>query len=125
MLQEIKDFWARVKLWFKNSETILLNRLEVLVGIVLAAIAAMDWSPLWSLFGVGTAFNWTEIGAMSGFLMLRGLAGEILRRRNDPLLVLTHQTAKAEAGLEVDKAKVTEAKKEIQAAVAEATKVTR
>lgn len=82
MLQKLKDMWASVKAWFLNSETIFLNRVEAVTGLVIAAVAAMDWSPLWSVFGTGTALNTKELASISGFLVVRGIVGEIARRRN-------------------------------------------
>lgn len=71
-----------VKAWFLHSETIFLNRIEAFSGLVVAGVASMDWSPLWGLFGTGTAFNAKELYGMSAFLVIRGIVGELARRRN-------------------------------------------
>ncbi|TPJ70452.1 hypothetical protein [Mesorhizobium sp. B2-6-7] len=34
--------WTKIKSWFKDSETIFVARLQVLIGIVLTALAAID-----------------------------------------------------------------------------------
>lgn len=73
---------ANIKAWFLHSESIFLNRIEAISGFVVAAVATMDWSPLWSVVGTGTEFNTKQLYWMSGFLVLRGIIGEIARRRN-------------------------------------------
>lgn len=81
MLQKLSDFWTDVKAWFKNSETIFLSRLDVVVGFVIAAVGAMDWSPLLSL-DISTGFSTTQLLSIGGMIILRGVIGEIARRRN-------------------------------------------
>ena len=76
------DTWNNIKSWFKNSETILLERSTVAFGFVMAGIAAMDWSPLFSIFGIGTAFNKAELYGLGALAITKGLFGEWARRRN-------------------------------------------
>lgn len=78
---ENKTWWGSIKSWFSNSETIFLNRIEVVAGIIVAGVATMDWSPLLSL-GVDTQFNWQQLYFISGLSIVRGIVGEIARRRN-------------------------------------------
>lgn len=75
-------FWERTKAWFKYSETIFLNRLEVLMGFIIGAFSLMDWSPLLSLFGTTTGMNWKQTTAIGSAMIARGIIGEAVRRRN-------------------------------------------
>lgn len=70
-----------IKEWFKRSWTIFLNRLEVFIGFLMAALSAIDWSPLWDL-GNLTGIDWKQSAVMGGILMIRGLIGEYARRHN-------------------------------------------
>lgn len=82
MIQEISSISLReIKAWFKFSETILLSRIDVLVGFVIAAVAAMDWSPLMTL-DFSSGFDKKQLYVIGGFCVLRGVVGEIARRRN-------------------------------------------
>jgi len=66
-----------VKSWFKNSESILLARTEVVAGFLVAALSAVDWSPLLS---AGADPNFTlGLGAV---MVVKGLVSEWARRRN-------------------------------------------
>lgn len=80
MLDTIKSWWTSVKDWFKNSETILIARIETLTGFIVVAIGAMDWSPLFSAFGTGTAFNKAELYAIGGVTLVKGIFTEWARR---------------------------------------------
>lgn len=73
--------WDGTKAFFKRSETIFLNRIETVSGVLIAGIAAMDWHPLISLVGTGTAFNKTQMYSLGGLLVARGVIGEWARRR--------------------------------------------
>lgn len=81
MWQAIKDFWARVKAWFKNSETILLARLEMLTGFLVTAFSVMDWSPLLAS-GIHTGLSWTQATALGMIVFVKGIISEWARRLN-------------------------------------------
>lgn len=74
--------WRNIKAWFKHSETIFIERCTVASGFVMAGIAAMDWSPLFSIFGTGTAFNKAELYGLGALAVTKGLFGEWARRRS-------------------------------------------
>lgn len=82
MLRTLKDFWTGLKDWFHNSETILLARAEAFAGFLIVTIGGMDWSPLFSLFGTGTAFTKNELYGIGGVMLAKGIFGEWARRRN-------------------------------------------
>lgn len=71
--------------WFKNSETIFLARAEVVVGFLVTAISAMDWSPLLAV-GADTGFTWKQGCTIGSMLIVKGIISEWARRRNDPYL---------------------------------------
>jgi hypothetical protein len=72
--------WKTIKAWFKYSETIALVRLDVLIGFVLAVVATMDWSPLLSM-DFSSGFSTNQLYALGFICVLRGVVGEIMRRR--------------------------------------------
>lgn len=82
--------------------SIIEARATMLFGFATGAIGFMDWSPLLSLFGAGTAFNQTQVMAIGAIAFIKGAVQEITRRWNDPLLKVT---ASAEAAPEVAVAK--------------------
>lgn len=81
MLTKLKNWWAGVKAWFKNSETIFLSRLTAFVGFVTAVVGGMDWSPLSSL-DLSTGFNKSQIISLGITMLIQGVVLELARRRN-------------------------------------------
>ena len=77
MIQEIKA-------WFKFSETIFLSRCDILVGFLLAAVAAIDWSPLMTM-DFSSGFDTKQLYVLGGICIFRGIIGEWARRRNSTL----------------------------------------
>lgn len=80
----LKNLWADIKAWFKNSETIFWSRLQVLVGFVVAALAAVDWTQL-ATFSFDGAFSTKQALFLGLGLTINGLWQEYLRRRNSTL----------------------------------------
>lgn len=80
------SWYGSVWRWFKNSETILIARLDVIFGFLVAALSAADWSSLVSL-GMGS-FTWQSLAIVGGALVVHGFLNEWARRRNtvDPLI---------------------------------------
>lgn len=121
MWQEIKDnvksWWDGVWGWCKNSGTILLARLEIVVGFVISAVSMMDWSPLLSM-GIDTGFSWAQAAWIGGVSMVHGLVAEITRRRGTKEvaghLIPTADTLKTEELKVVVKPTKTKKKKKAQ-----------
>lgn len=82
MLQSIKVFWEDLKAFFKYSETILIARLQSLVGLLTAVIGLVDWSPVFGLLGVETGFSWKQTFWLGTGLFFKGIIDELARRRN-------------------------------------------
>lgn len=76
MLNKIKAFWESLKAWFKHSETIFWARVQTFAGIVVAAVAGIDWTQL-AVSGISK-----ETMLLAGGLFLNGIFTEYLRRRN-------------------------------------------
>lgn len=74
--------WQKVKEFFVYSETLFWARFQVFVGLVTAALATVDWSPFFSLFGISTGFDWKQTLWIGAGLMINGIWLEYLRRRN-------------------------------------------
>ena len=68
--------WARIKKFFKSSETIALARLQVFLGVTLEIVASMEPWLFADAFG-----KWFPL-----FLIGQGLVTEYLRRRRDESL---------------------------------------
>lgn len=76
-IKAIKDyFWS----WFSDSGTILIARLEMAAGILLAAVQGLDWSFI---------INWdftnginAEFLIAGGIWFVKGVIQEIVRRSN-------------------------------------------
>lgn len=69
--------WEKIKKFFLSSETIFLARLQILIGALLEATAAIDPGLFSGLFG-----KWFPV-----FLIAHGALTEYLRKRRDPELV--------------------------------------
>lgn len=81
MFDKIKSAWTGVKAFFKHSETILLARIEMVTGLVIAGVNAMDWSPLLSA-GIDAGFTVKQGLIMGGMLLTKGIVSEWARLRN-------------------------------------------
>lgn len=81
MLQSLSKLWDGVKSWFKYSETILLARLEVITGFLIAAVEGMDWSALMNLDFSNSIAN-KQLLAVGGIVVVKGFVSEYARRRN-------------------------------------------
>lgn len=64
--------WARIKAWFKDSETIAMARIQVLLGAILSAIAVTDPTIFSGIIGA----KWFPL-----FLLAHGVLLEYLRKR--------------------------------------------
>lgn len=82
---KLKVWWEEVKAFFKYSETILVARLQSLIGLVMAVVGAVDWSPVFNLLGVDTGFSWKQTAWLGIGLFFKGIVDELLRRRNSNL----------------------------------------
>jgi len=108
MFQKIKD-----KIWsiIGPVGSIIEARATAAIGLITGAIGFMDWSPLTSLFGAGTAFSKEQVMALGAITFVKGIFSEITRRANDPLLKV--QTATVEVP------ELKKAKKKLKKAAAE------
>lgn len=72
--------WGKIKAFFKKSETIFLARAEMVVGTIIVAVGAMDWSPLLNA-GLDTGLSWKQVVTLGSISIARGLMQELARRR--------------------------------------------
>lgn len=82
MLSRFNIWWEEVKAFFKYSETILIARFQAFSGLITMAIASVDWSPVFDLFGVDTGFSWKQTFWLGFSLFFKGILDELARRRN-------------------------------------------
>ncbi len=68
--------WARIKSFFKSSETIFWARLQAVLGFVALALTYVQPEVLQPLLGTGSQ-------NFALFLVANGFATEYLRRRRD------------------------------------------
>lgn len=67
--------WAKIKAWFKDSETIFWARLQMFGGAFLAALVAMDWSPI-----LAADVPSRQQLFYAGVIFVQGFITEVLRR---------------------------------------------
>lgn len=86
-IAQIKDptIMGSIKDFFKRSETIFYARLQVVVGFVIAALGAMNLSPIYALIGESAGFTSRQVIALGGFAVFNGVITELARRRNAAL----------------------------------------
>jgi hypothetical protein len=82
MLSRLKVWWEEVKAFFKYSETILIARVQSLVGLIVAVVGAVDWSPVFNLLGLDTGFSYRQTMWLGIGLFFKGIVDELARRRN-------------------------------------------
>ena len=75
------NWWDHTKAWFKFSETIFLARFTMLSGFVVAAVGAMDWSPLFGM-NIDTGFSRNQVFWLGGTTFVKGMVDEMARRKN-------------------------------------------
>lgn len=67
--------WSSIRKWFKDSETILWARLQMLGGAVLQTLAVTDPG----LFSQYIPSKWVPV-----YLFVAGIVTELARRARDP-----------------------------------------
>lgn len=72
----LTNAFNKVSAFFKNSETILLARAQVLASLIGAVAVSFDWSPI----ATGTMPSKQQF-VLCGILFCQGLATEAARRR--------------------------------------------
>lgn len=82
MLSRFKIWWEEVKAFFAYSETILIARLQSLIGLIVATVGAVDWSPVFNFIGVDTGFSYKQTIWIGVGLFFKGIIDELARRRN-------------------------------------------
>lgn len=85
MLLTLKSWWEEAKAFFKYSETIFVARLQSLIGLVMAVVGTIDWSPVFNLLGMDTGFSYKQTAWLGIGLFFKGIVDELLRRRNATL----------------------------------------
>lgn len=80
-MQSLSDLSQGIKAWFKHSETIFLARAELIVGFMIAAMSAMDWSPIMGIGDV-TGMTWRQGATIGSIMVAKGIISELARRRN-------------------------------------------
>lgn len=70
--------WNTLRAWFRDSEVILLARLSVIYGFVLAALQGLDWTSLMSM-DFSNGFD-KEGLTKASFWVIQGIVVELARR---------------------------------------------
>jgi hypothetical protein len=92
-----KTIWEKIKASLGPVGSIIEARVTALSGLAIAGVGFMDWAPLTSLFGTGTAFNKTQVMALGAIAFVKGIFSEITRRANDPFLKISQTVDAAPA----------------------------
>ena len=72
----LRSIWNR---WFKDSETILLARVQSAIGFVVAVLSGLDWWPLINLASDG-GFTQKQAVSLGLVLLAQGVVTEVARR---------------------------------------------
>lgn len=73
------NIWTKVKAFFNKSWSIFIARMEVLSGIILGALGAIDWTALINLDFKDGIYNKNTM-IVAGLLVVKGIVSEIGRR---------------------------------------------
>lgn len=76
-----KSVLDHIKSFFNYSETLLIARVEAIVGFCAAVVGAVDWSPFFGL----TGFDRKQVMYLGGISLVKGVATEWARRRNSTI----------------------------------------
>lgn len=76
----ISRTWAKMKAWFRHSETIFWARVQVLSGLLVGVLPSLN-PVAWLDAALTPAQRWTA----AGFAIFNGLLTEYLRRRRADL----------------------------------------
>lgn len=68
--------WPKIGSWFRDSETLFIARLQLLVGAVWGVLIATDLTPFLNIAGLG---EWVPV-----WVAFSGIVTEIARRARDP-----------------------------------------
>lgn len=81
---KVKKLWTDFKSWFNYSWSIFIARMEVVFGVVLAALGSIDFSLVFTQIENG--FKWTEATIIGLILIIKGIASEVGRRQGTTTL---------------------------------------
>lgn len=81
MLNKLKQLNGKVWAWCKNSGTILLARSQAIIGLLIASLGAMDWTPLVGFVQSTTGFDYKQLAWMGVFMFTQSVIYELVRRR--------------------------------------------
>jgi hypothetical protein len=76
-----KTTWQKIKDWFYNSETIALNWIMGVFGVITSAVGYFDFAPLWTMFQTGTQFTKPQLIGIGIGIAGAGLTGYLARVR--------------------------------------------
>lgn len=83
MLDKIKktlqEVWIDILAFARYSHSLLVARLTMLSGFVVAVLGAIDWSPLLSL-NIDTGFSKNQVIWLGIITFVKGILDEIARR---------------------------------------------
>lgn len=71
--------WNSIRVFFRDSETLAFARLQMVLGVIVAAAAAMDWGPIVGLVSSG-GFTIRQAIGLGLTLLVQGIVTEIARR---------------------------------------------
>jgi len=77
--KKLNDWWTDILGFFRYSHSILVARLTMLSGFIVAVLGAIDWSPLLSL-NIDTGFTKNQVIWLGIITFVKGVFDEIARR---------------------------------------------
>lgn len=73
------NIWTKIKAWFNYSWSIFLARLEVITGILIGAVAGLDWTALMNLNFTDAVTSKNSL-IVAALVIIKGIVSEVGRR---------------------------------------------
>ncbi len=77
--QKVQTIWTDILSFARYSHSILVARLTMVSGFLIAVVGSLDWSPLLGL-NIDTGFNKTQVIWLGIITFIKGILDEIARR---------------------------------------------
>lgn len=77
--QKLQEWWTSILSFARYSHSLLVARLTMLSGFLVAVIGTLDWSPLLGV-NIDTGFSKTQVIWLGIVTFVKGVLDEIARR---------------------------------------------
>lgn len=77
--QKLQEWWTEILSFARYSHSLLVARLTMVSGFIVAVVGTLDWSPLLGL-NIDTGFNKNQVIWLGIITFVKGILDEIARR---------------------------------------------